>query len=362
MAQNKLVLFSKKNSKLNQSPCLDDLIDDIGFEKLMPNNNHIEEIFNYCSECNIAMDTTNSGYECSKCGIKREIVGNVKDCNEDSTGILRTRKAGQSSFYNITPDYAKTQKKVIIDQLNKLNYMYKGPEIPKDILSSVATIYNDIQKIIVIKEEEDEKKITGNKKFVRRGNIKNEVIGALIKYECIRAGVPRKNKSICEFMKLACGISRGEDILRNLHLDGKIDIPINKDPGSTYTERYMETLGIDSKNYRNFVNNLVAMSIKKKIGMNSIMTSKIVGAIWILIIHEKINITSKQLETATENIRKNTWCRYSKVIEANLLKFIDVFNKWNVDHGIRGTLIKYKDLNKLITDGKIKNYKITTKY
>lgn len=332
------------------------LIDDVGFEKLIADaGNSDSEDFNYCPDCNIAMDMTTSGYECSNCGMQRQLDGDMKDCDEDSTGTLRVCRAGQSSFYTITPDYAKTQKKVVVDQLNRLNSCYKGPEIPRDILLSVATSYNDIQKMIV---SDDNKK-----KFVRRGNIKDEVIGALIKYECIRADVPRKNKSICEFMQLtSSGISRGEDILRNLHLDGKIDIPINKDPGCKYTGIYMEALGLDSINYRNFVNDLVKMSTKKKIGMNSIMTSKIAGTIWVLITHEKLNITAQQLEVATENIRKNTWSRFSKAIESNLLKFIDVFNEWEVSHGIIGTLIKRKDLYRLEREGKITNYSITTEY
>ena len=340
-----------------------DLIDDIKFENLISNINEsnnedstiscvIGKDFNYCPDCIIAMDLTISGFECSNCGMQKQIDGGMKDCDEDSTGTFRVCKAGQNSFYNITPDYAKTQKKAVIEQLNRLNSLYSGPEIPKNILTAVATIYNDIQKMI----------INNQKKFVRRGNIKDEVIGALIKYECIRADIPRKNKSICDFMRLtSSGISRGEEILRNLHLDGKIDIPIDKDPGSRYTEIYMKNLGIESNNYSSFVNELVEISIKKKIGMNSIMTSKIAGAIWVLITHEKLNITSQQLETATENIRKNTWNRFSKSIELHILKFIDIFNKWNINHGVGGTLIKKKDLNSMTKKGIIKNYSIIDK-
>ena len=337
------------------------LIDDILFEKLIkiPESNddttHVKK-FNYCSECNAVMDLTINGYECSKCGLQKQIDGNLRDCDEESVGTLRVCKAGQSGFYNITPDYAKTQKKAIIDQLLRLSIVNKGIEIPKEILMTVATTYNDIQKAI---DEDNEVA----KRFVRRGSVKDEILGALIKYECIKNNIPKKTKTICEFMKLATnGITRGETILRNLYLDGKIELPtiplINKNAYRRYTEQYLTALKINKINYQKFINDLVEMSIKKKIGMNSIITSKIAGSIWVLINHEKLKITVPELEQGTENIRKNTWIRYAQAIEKNILKFIDVFNKNGIDHGVIGSLIKKKEFKKLLDDNIIDCYSI----
>ena len=328
------------------------LISDHIFEKMI--NDSTDEIsennsYNYCSDCSVDMELTMFGFECPECGMRRQVTGNYKDCCDDSIGTIRVSN-GRNLYYNLTPNYSKTQRKQILDQLYENNRLYKGEKFPNDLLIKVANEYNEIQKIIF---DENNKK-----KFVKRGDIKDEILGALIKYECMKEHIPRKNKAICEFMRLSSsGISRGESILRNLYLDGKVDILVNLEPNNDYVDVYMKRLKITNLNYINFVKDLVDECIRRKIGINSMLTSKIAGCIWILIVHESLNITMSQLETAADGIRKNTWIKFSNLVEKNILKFIDIFLKYNIRHGIVGTLVKRSELKELLKNSEYYSYR-----
>jgi hypothetical protein len=247
--------------------------------------------------------------------------------------------------YSVGSDYSRAQRKSILDQLVNNNSAYAGPKIPHDVLVKSATKYNEIQKLrFDIENELGE--VAETKGFVKRGNIKNEILGALVFFMCIDAGVSRKKKDIAIFMQLPTnGISRGEDILRVLHNKGKIKIPLNNETSEHYVDRYLEALGYmpDNENYeryKDFIMDLVTASRKKKVGMNSIMSSKIVGGIWILAQREKLTIDANTIQDKCDGIKKNTWMRYTNQIMENITKFIDVFDMYNIDHGLRGRVVK----------------------
>lgn len=307
--------------------------------------------FNYCNDCKVAMNNTNEGYECPECHIVVKMIGEMKDCSEENSSMLKISVGGNRSVYNSVHNYSKIQFKAILDQLMSLNEEYKdGPKFPKNILIATANFYNDIQKLYVDKIDENGE-ICGQKKFVRRSNIKDEILGYCLYCECINGGVPRRKKDISVFMKLQSnGISRGEKIMRILHNEGKINLPLNIDFEDDYIERYLESLGIiNTENmteqeikYCGFVRELVNESERKKVGMSSVISSKIVGAIWILISHTKMQIDTNTVEECCDKIRKNTFMRFAKTVEEprNLVKFIDIFNKYEVPHGIKGRIVK----------------------
>ena len=84
--------------------------------------------------------------------------------------------------------------------------------------------YNDIQKLD-IQVFGDNGEVLKTKKFVKRGSIKDETLGACLHFTCILAELPRRKKDIAEFMKLQTnGISNGISNLRELHQEGKINI------------------------------------------------------------------------------------------------------------------------------------------
>jgi hypothetical protein len=302
---------------------------------------HPENIveFNMCPECRTAMNSIGGGYECASCGLTLHIDGDVKDCDEESVSNLKMMSGRK--VYNISSDYSRTQKKSILEQLLSKNQAYNGPKIPKDVLMRAAVGYNEIQKKVVLDELDEDGNVCKQKKFVKRGNIKDEILGAFVYFECIRAKITRKKKDIAVFMQLQNnGISRGEDILRSLANRGEINLPINNETRESFIDRYLEALNIESDRNRDFINDLVTASIEKKIGMNSVMSSKIVGALWILVVKDKLKITPEQIQDKCDNIKKNTWLRFSNAILANIIKFIGVFEKHRVDHGLHGKIIK----------------------
>ena len=166
--------------------------------------------YTYCDVCSIPMNMTSGGLECPQCFVVKRICGSLQDCTDDSTGVIKYSMDGRCMFTSI-PDNTRSQKKQILDQLLKLNdrYQHSGARpIPKNIIEKTAQNYNDIQKITIDVYENG--KIIGTKKFVKRGNIKDETLGACLYYACIESGVARREKDIAEFMcLLSNGISRG---------------------------------------------------------------------------------------------------------------------------------------------------------
>jgi Zn finger protein HypA/HybF involved in hydrogenase expression len=326
------------------------LIDPLEFEKLdfYINKSNTSETpkYNYCDMCNIPMSPILDGFECPNCHIVKHIVGGIKDCSEESGGVIKmSNGAGTKSIYSSVPDNSKAQKKQVLEQLTKLNEAYKdGPKIPLNIIDTVASEYNNIQKLNIEKYDENGE-ICGQKKFVRRGSIKDEVLGALLFYSCMKViGQSRKRKDIAEFMKLQeNGISRGETILRDLHNEKKISIAIQADPSHDFARRYLDSLGLletddygdlndKSERYLNFVTDIVEVSFGKKILMNSMRSSKIVGAIYVLVVREKLShITISQIENSCDNIRRNTFMKFANIVlESYPSTFCPIFEKYKI--------------------------------
>jgi len=295
---------------------------------------------NICEDCNInmAFNEFEHIYYCPNCNrINRLIGGSREQAEYDEKGQKFVTRRG----FMQTQDHSKIQIKQTYEKLLKLNEKYTGVKIPVNILHRAATSYNDIQSTFADFGE----------KFVRRSDSSDVILGALIYYECIRAGNTRKKRDIATFCALReDGLSSGEDILKDFHARGIINIPIDTSTTRSYAERYLAILHLDNyeeqkkagKHYADFVEDLVNMSIECKIGMRSVDSSKVVGAIWILIQHEKLNISINDVELACDNTRKNTFTNFSKCITENILQFIDVFEKNGIKHGYEGRLTKIK--------------------
>ena len=290
------------------------VVDDDAFEnfsQIRPDANEKEstESYNYCGDCECAMNNAGTEYQCPKCGIIKQLVGDAPNNNlDDMNGASNLRISvvgGRGRFYNITSDYARAQRAAILHQLSTNNSKYIGPKFQKDILVKAANLYNDIQKMIIPNESDEECK---GKKFVKRGNIKDEVLAAIVYYECMRAEVTRKKKDVAMFMKLPTnGFSRGEDIIRSLSAEKRIEIPIDDNPSKDFIERYLEGLNLENENYKNFITDLVNKSEELRIGMNSQISSKVAGAIWILCDQLKLGINIAEIEKACDSCKKNTF-------------------------------------------------------
>jgi hypothetical protein len=314
--------------------------DDIfeNFSKITPNQavDESSEKYNYCNDCNIAMCNAGTEYQCPNCGIIKQLVGDAPNANlDDMNGAsnLRISVGGRGRFYNINNDYTRAQRAMILQQLTNNNTNYSGSKFQKDILTKAANLYNDIQKMIIVDGSDD----AVGKKFVKRGNIKDETLAAIVYYECRRAGVTRKKKDVASFMKLPSnGFSRGEDIIRSLSAESKIDIPIDDDPTEDFIERYLEGLNMDNEEYSGFISELVSRSEKHRVGMNSQISSKVAGAIWMLCDKKKINgITIADIERACDSCKKNTFQRFCKAVEEKMPLFSDIFDKYEIPHNCK---------------------------
>lgn len=309
--------------------------------------------YDICSECKVSMNKVNDGYECPSCHIVNSIEGDIKDCSEDSFSMIRTRVGQRSIVNSATTNYERIQRRTLVNQLHRLNEEYNSDnKIPRDVINNTARLYNEIQKLDIDCVEDGV--IVGQKKFVRRGNVKDEILGACLYYESLRSnGVARTKKDIAKFMKLKDGgISRGEEVLRKLHNSGKINIPMNIYPIEDFVERYLRALDLleyaedryhficedvlddNSKRYKGFVVDLVEASRRKKVGIKCVLNTKIAGSIWVLVYHEKVHVEPKEMEKACDGVKKNTFMKFFNLIEKNIKKFVDVFEKYGVKHGV----------------------------
>lgn len=297
----------------------------------------IDHTYNFCPDCQLAMSMVHNEYQCGDCGYTapNDTIG---EASKDASGgrIRITTGANKGRYRNVNNDYSKTQRKNILEQLTHLQNAYTGAKIPLDVLGSAADQYNSIQKIIkdlnVAGDNGNTDATTAhNSKFVRRGDMKDEIIAALIYFECIAQKIPRKKNDIAAFMGLATqGFARGEDILRNLAACKLIELPSSDDVVRGFTERYFETLGITNQAYITFVIEVVNRAAERKIGMGSQTSSKIVGVMWIVITKCGLGTAVTTLEKAADNTKKNTFMKFHKAVMDNLSHFTDLFKKYAV--------------------------------
>ncbi len=279
---------------------------------------------NYCPDCpDTPLQLQNCEYKCPMCG---------RTESADITGLDIKTLMGANTLgrFRSAEGYIKTQKEAIMKLLKSNNETFIGDKFSPELLEEVASQYNIIQNLV--DDVYDEKgKIIGTKKFVRRSNIKDEVLAMLIHLECINRKVVRKKKDIAMFMKLQTnGFSSGENILRSLYAEGKINIDIGDEPIEGFASRYFDGLGIDNAEYTKFIIDIINTADQKKVGVSSITSSKVVGAIWLLNVQLGLNIKVDQLERASDNTKKNTFIKFYSEVVRNVGLFTHIFKRYNV--------------------------------
>jgi len=289
---------------------------------------------NVCADCDIVMELVGIDYLCSMCGNTRIGVGGdlYKNHSETiNTNIRITTGANKGRYHNISSDYSRTQLRSLEAQLFQLQSVWTGPAIARDVLIAAAAQYNNIQRTMPNIVYDYVGNVIGQKKFVKRRGVKNEVLGALIYVEGVRRGLIYKKRDIARFMVLETdGFARGEDIVRDLHARGVLDIPVDDEDIPDYVERYMESLKIERPEYKAFVIELVQQSEIVKLLMQSQIISKIAGAIWMLIRCCNLHIDHKKVEKATDNTMKNTFAKFTTGVAQHLSRFEYIFVKWGI--------------------------------
>lgn len=282
---------------------------------------------NYCDDCVTPMELHDSEYHCPNCGIIVEYLADaVTDHSASTAGNIRiSTGAHKGRFYNVSNDYSQSQLKLIMQQFTQLSNEYKGFRISPDILKSAAEAYNRVQRNVTVETSDGR-----TRKFVRRGVSKNAVLAAAIYYECIRAGQTRQPADIAQFMKLPnAGFSTGDNAYRTICQEHGFELPQIITPMNDFINRFSEALGLDPK-YKGFIAELVETSEKKHIGMNSNISSKVVGAMYILITQLNLPFSISQLEVATNNTKKSTFTKFVGHVVGNMSEFRPVYKKWNI--------------------------------
>ena len=302
------------------------LVDAVGL-----NIDHIAAVstaarFQNCAVCLVPMELIGQGLECPVCHCIVQVYGDIKDCSEDAVGIIKTSYGGRNTFQS--NGGSKPQRKQTLAQLVRFNEDYAGIKFPLSALESTADTYNDLQKTN-IDVYDPAGNVVGAKKFVKRSNIKDEIIGAILYQELIKRGCSRKRKDIAEFMQLQSnGISRGETILRELAPTSGIALSVNADPSADFPKRYLTALDLyktdeygdvtpESEANLAFVTTVVNIATKYRIAWNSIQSSKTVGAIALLVAARKLDIDGTKISEACDGVRKNTFTKFTKEVNAN---------------------------------------------
>ena len=313
---------------------------------------------NVCPDCNIAMETQGDEYVCSQC---KRIVQHV-DCHLTSElvyGAARNRSYGTSdpmraqrnNVYEHLVAHREKYLQVVaarhsipyvancslVDDAKELSAL--APSMP--ILARVAKIYNEIQC----------KAASKGTPFVRRGEVKNEILAVLLFMECDKSE-QRSKREITEMMGLRTeGFSRGHEQLLVQASEGNFasdcDDEICENRIKSY---YGRTLGviIDAEfsdeiaaacdvsgpaiaqlrdtihefNLR-FIRSIIKSALASSTGVQSQLQSKIVGTIWFVVRAMNYQITAPQLDKMSGGIKKGTFMKFAQIIHRRkALRFI----------------------------------------
>lgn len=289
--------------------------------------------YNYCPDCKIPMSLSHNDYYCNSCGCIKECIGDINKNHSDTINSTIRISTGSSKgrYYNVNGDYSVTQLKTIMVQLKSNRSAWNGKSIPQNILSAAAIEYNKIQKYVTEDDITDNGRIRGQKKIVRRGDIKDEMLAALIYFIAVNEKTPLKKIDIANFMHLPNGgFARGENTIRRLVSSKKLKLVIGEECAEDYTDRYLDGLNITDSKYRDFIIAVVDYSEKRKICMSSQLSSKVVGAIWVVIQCCKLGISAEKLEEASDNTKRNTFTKFYTAVMKNKNIFMVYFIKYGI--------------------------------
>ncbi len=304
-------------------------MDDTLFESIMNAFAHMDKVEqkNKCANCKTEMEIVNCEYQCGGCGYVAPILTESYDAKDNTIGgtIRISTGSRKGRLYTINGNSSQLVSRGTMVQLLQNQSKYSGSAFPLDVLSSVAQLYVAIQAEYVSRGME--------KRFVHRGDIKDGILAALIKFECNRRRMNRKNKDIAAFMGLKSnGFAKGENIVRKLHAKGIINIVVEESPIEGYLERYMETPPFNVPKYKLFIIDIINESERCHMCIKSQISSKIVSCMWLLNEHCHLGLTDVQLEDCTDKTKRNTFIKFYNVIMANLPVFVNIFNKYGIPY------------------------------
>jgi len=270
-----------------------------------------------CPDCLEVMIISHGDLVCPKCGRMR--VYEEQKSDVPNVNCVRLQLAyGRRCSYTLTSDQTKSQREAVYDFLLAKNRAASDDQrMPNYILHAVSVLYNDIQKASA----------KDGAPFIRRGDIKGEILAAILYYVGIREGIIRHKRRVANFLRLKSdGFSRGEDILRSLVAKGVLSIPQDNIIMSQYADYYCSVIlaSVDQaiiEEAREFVMEIMILAIKNHVCVQNQPVSKVVGAIWFFIVHRGLNVSPGSVEKLAGGVKKNTFMHLYNAIIRNRMVF-----------------------------------------
>jgi transcription initiation factor TFIIIB Brf1 subunit/transcription initiation factor TFIIB len=259
--------------------------------------------------CDVVMIISNNALLCSICG--RNQVYTAIDTDIACNKRAYIKVGNSNKFYNTQQDSSITQRDNIKNHLNMMQAQYEHYQFPASVLNNVVEQYSQIQQYTV-----------------KRGNAKNEILAALIFYECNNQNCERKCKDVATFMQLKKrGFSQGKVLLRELVNLGVLNIKLLSESSKGYTERYLEIFETKYKGiskYCDFIIKIIYIMDDSAIDCGSLISSKVIGCIWYINIKCDYGLTIKELENECDHTKCNTIKKFYDIIVNNFDLFYDI--------------------------------------
>lgn len=288
-----------------------------------------------CEDCDVAMCIAANQYECPVCGLRSTAGQWDAVLSGANGGVFKFGNGRQhASLYVTKTDSDETKYRKLLDKLHKkwqAHWIMPNRKIPWQVIQAAAKAF-----VAIRPAASSEWNLVPT---AHRRSRKYEIICALIKVIGNRTMIIH-DAEIAKFMVLdADGFAKGEQTIYQYALsgvEGLQDLQFDQDfPYAAYFNRYLVVLEIDDPTHRGFIEEVVEIGIKGLFAYNTKRSSKIIGCIWMLIEHKGLCIDGKpivarQLEQCTGGTKKSTFCKFPRVVLANIGPFVKTFEKYGV--------------------------------
>jgi transcription initiation factor TFIIIB Brf1 subunit/transcription initiation factor TFIIB len=279
------------------------LINDCEFDDILNEINELNDAddetsddkYKICSDCNKQMSIgINNMYMCLDCGFIKNIItandnayqSSISNYNTNNSFYMPIKCVGPQSYSyqkcirNNTSEYKKIQETNIKKKIYHFNYNHDKMNIPKNIISAAIDQYKKIR----------------NSHKVYRGDILNGIICGLIYYECLKESIAVKPKDIATWANISeSNMSKGDKIIKILQDDKILVLPFSEDIDRTFIRTYLIKLDIDKK-YLEFLHEVLQyINMYKICNINSRMSTKTAGLIYLIVKCENIDITMENI-------------------------------------------------------------------
>ncbi len=282
----------------------------------------------YCDECDIPAEICISVYVCPRCSKELELPADLDTRPGTIITIGNGPNAGRKCFSS-TPNTVNVQKKTLLNDLN-INYnrymqLPNHKEVSKSVILAVVSEYNKLQSLQYNSRGVE-------RPFVKRSTIKNEILATLLSIECTKEEkCVLSDVEISRFMNLPNGFARGRSEVHKLSQMHHLNIDVDIVSVRGYINTYMNPLNIYDENYKSFVNDITVQAENSQVSVESEISSRVVGSVWILITKIKSSVSAERLEQIADK-KKNTFMKFANEVLSpkNVGMFVHVFNKHQI--------------------------------